>query len=425
MGLEPRNLVNKYNTDDVHSRVIIAGVINFLQSKIFITNILDNNTKETIPVPFLYGMSTDERFMQDYFIHFNDCIHPKIADGNYDIIPRGHIVLKSKTTEPEKMTQRFQRAVYYKEKDGKLIKYSSYVYLIPIVLNFDVEIKCDTLLNCFKIEQELYKAFYKVFSFSVNYEHFRLPCYIGFPDEFNREENLEYSYSETNQVSLKFEIQVETYFPIIDLQTEMEAAKSIHTFDMIENVSFDWSVNKQIETINFLNISNGDIFYPGSDYQVQFEYTGNINYIDLIITDSSNNIVFKVERQFIGLPLYFNIPFDDSKQKVVIYDSVTPVKPAKIFIKTDGNGQVIDYVILDGGFGYSNDCSLDFVKSSGTYTPAILTPILNSSGSIISINIDNPGSGYYPTIQIPYNIKIQDTLTNDVFDLKNIFSFSY
>jgi len=420
MPLEPRNLYNKYNTDNVHSRAVISGVLNFLQNKIFITNVFDNNKQEVINIPFLYGMSTDERFMQDYFVTFNECVHPKIADGNYDVIPRGHIVLKTKKVEPEKITQRFERAFYYKEKNGKLIKYSSYVYLLPVLLTFDVEVKCDTLLNCFKIEQELYKSLYKVGVFHIHYENMRLPCYIGFADEFEREENLEYSFSDTNQISLKFSLEVETYLPVFDLQTEMEASKSITTFDIIENVPIDWKVEKNFETIEFLNISDNDVFYPGSIYEVKFNYTGNIHYIDLIVSDN----LFKVEKQLVNLPLYLKIPKDDSKQKVVISDDVTPVKEANIFVKTDVSGKVTECVVLDGGFGYTGNCQIQFVKTSGSFTPAVLTPIV-VDGSIVSVNIDGQGNGYYQTLMVPQTIKIQDSLLNDVFDLKNVYFYFY
>ena len=111
---------HKYNTDNIHSRAIIVGLINMLNNKIQYENQLSNTEKDVIEVPWFFAKSVDERFLQDYFTFWSDCIHPKLVDGNYDITPRGIITLTSKGIESSSLTQRFVRGSYVKEIDGKL-----------------------------------------------------------------------------------------------------------------------------------------------------------------------------------------------------------------------------------------------------------------------------------------------------------------
>ena len=77
--------LHKYNTDNVHTRAVIVGLINLLNSRIQYENVLSDTVIETIGVPFLPNMGGDERFLQDFFTHWNDCKHPRMADGNYDV----------------------------------------------------------------------------------------------------------------------------------------------------------------------------------------------------------------------------------------------------------------------------------------------------------------------------------------------------
>ena len=123
--MEKTSFLHKYNTDNVHSRAVIVGLVNLLNTRVQYENVLSDTNIDIVTVPFFYSMTGDERFLQDYFLEWNDCIHPKIADGNYDVIPRGIVTLESNTINTTAMTHRFVRGSYVKEVAGQLQTFNS------------------------------------------------------------------------------------------------------------------------------------------------------------------------------------------------------------------------------------------------------------------------------------------------------------
>ena len=222
--------LHKHNTDNVHSRAVIVGLINLLNSRVHYENILGDNSIEIVGVPFIYAMSGDERFLQDFFTHWNDCVHPRMADGNYDVIPRGTVTLTSNTINTEMMTHRFVRGVYVKEVNGQLQRFSAFLNSLPLTMSFDVEIDTDTVLDAFKIQQAVIETFYKVQVFSVNFRGFRVPCQAGFSEDLGVEKTFEFSYQDQGKVKIKFGIEIETYYPVTDPTTERNDNNRMKTF---------------------------------------------------------------------------------------------------------------------------------------------------------------------------------------------------
>lgn len=212
--------LHKYNTDNVHTRAVIVGLINLLNSRIQFENVLSDTVIETIGVPFLPNMGGDERFLQDFFTHWNDCKHPRMADGNYDVIPRGVVTLTSNTINTTAMTHRFVRGSYVKEVKGELQRYNAFLNSLPLTMDFDIEVETDTVIDAFKIQQAILETFYKVQVFSVSFKGFRVPCQAGFSDDLGIEKTFEFTYQDETEIKFKFSISVETYYPVTDPTTE-------------------------------------------------------------------------------------------------------------------------------------------------------------------------------------------------------------
>lgn len=99
--------------------------------------------------------------------------------------------------------------------------FSSFTNSLPLNIGFDVNIKTDTLLDAFKIYQAVIQTFYKTYTFSFEYDGFRIPCQVGFPESYDMTKQLEFSYNNSPQfIEFKFSVQIETYFPEKDLTTE-------------------------------------------------------------------------------------------------------------------------------------------------------------------------------------------------------------
>ena len=148
------------NTDNVFSRSVIVGLINLLNNKIQIPNVLSDNKVDVIEIPWFFSQGGDERFMQDYFIHWADCLHPNMVDGNYDIIPRGNVQLTAESINSGALTHRFIRGKRVREVGGQLHTFSSYMNSIPMNYTFEATLKTDTYLDALKISQTIREIIY-------------------------------------------------------------------------------------------------------------------------------------------------------------------------------------------------------------------------------------------------------------------------
>jgi hypothetical protein len=211
---------HKYNTDDVIIRACIVGLVNELNNKINFYNTWGDDDKRLVRVPFFYSMAGDERFLQDAFDNWNDC-YPDFIEGNTDPIPRGTLTLQGTSIMSNNLTSRYVRGYYTKEVQGELKRYNSYINSIPIQLNFNAEIMCDTDIESFKIAQSCISVLYRTLVFSVNYDGFRVPTQAGFPESYDSDKQFEFTYGTTERLKVSFDVELQSYLPIPDQAQEM------------------------------------------------------------------------------------------------------------------------------------------------------------------------------------------------------------
>jgi hypothetical protein len=215
--------LEKYNTDDVFLRGVITSFLRSLNDKLRYIQINDKQEVLEVYVPFFYSMTGDESFLQDFFLEYKECLTDKtLAEGNYDVIPRGIVSLQSSEIDAQNLANKFTRMSYSKETtEGEMKTFSSFTNSIPLNLNFNVTIKVDTLLDAFKIYQSVIETFYKTYTFSFEYAGFRIPCQVGFPESYEMTKQLEFTYQSNPQyIDFTFSVVMETYFPEKDLATE-------------------------------------------------------------------------------------------------------------------------------------------------------------------------------------------------------------
>jgi len=214
---------DKWNTDDVHLRAVIIGMVNHLNRNVFYDQVTDKDTVEEKSVPFYFANSQQERFMQDYYMLYNqECGTTQYAEGNYDPVPRGILNISSLTINSAALTSKFVRGTYNKEVSGSVKAYSAFLNPIPLRIMFEVEIICGTVLESFKIIQSLIDTFYKVATFAVDYKGLRIACQVGFSEDYNLEKPITFSYPGGDEVKtmIKFPLEMETYQPVFDKTSE-------------------------------------------------------------------------------------------------------------------------------------------------------------------------------------------------------------
>jgi len=215
--------LEKYNVDEVFLRGVIVGLLRSLNEKVTYTQINEKQEILQIFIPFFYSMSGDESFLQDFYLNYFDCNgESPFAEGNYDVIPRGIVNLSGVDIQTGALTNGFVRTTYNVETTtGEMKALSAYTNSIPLAMTFDLTLRADTLLDTFKIFQSVISTFYKVYDYSFEYGGQRIPVQVGFPEVYPNDKQLEFSYASTQKwIETKFTIQVETYYPQKDLQTE-------------------------------------------------------------------------------------------------------------------------------------------------------------------------------------------------------------
>lgn len=308
MSQEKTKLYENFNWDDILVRSVIAGVLDLLNNQIDYAQVWDDNITETVKVPWMYSMgSSDERFVQDNYTFFGKrCFGSDMIMGTFNSIPRGYLTYNGSRIESNSITNRFIQGKYMKNENGKLTTYTSFMYVMPLTIDFDCKVICDNVLTALKIEQAIREVFYKNKSFYVNFRGMRIGCCAGFPEQYSNDvfKTTDYSFDNVQKApQLTFSLSVETYHPVFDKTQEMEASKKIKSF----GGDLYLKDQNQQEAIKFLN-KNENVEYPsGIPYLIEWVYsstyseflTVNLSYIDecgceTVIENGINNQGFYI-----------------------------------------------------------------------------------------------------------------------------------
>ena len=241
----------KFNKDDSVIRHLIIGLLADLNKNVSFYRQLDNNTRVDVDVPFYYAITGDENFLKDNFLfstaNGTECgAEPEKADGNYDKVPRGVVNLSSMTVDPSKLINKRNPGIYQKVTDEGIMEgYRADFEMIPISLTVDIEIILSSLLDIFKCTEQLVKRLYKSNQYNVEVGHlneglYRIASYYAMPDDFGKENPIEYSFDDKGQYKLSFSVDVNSFMPSLDYDTER------HLGNRMFNLNHNIKDNKEI-----------------------------------------------------------------------------------------------------------------------------------------------------------------------------------
>lgn len=238
------------NTDDIFLRNLSISFLDLLNSVMTI-NIARNDSMETYNVPFMYNYGTDEGFLKDFYIGLPaDCRIP-VAEGTYDMIPRGIVTLSTFQIKSSDITNRFVRGQFTQtEKNSKdeniLTGYSAQLYSLPMQIRFDVKVITASINQAFKIAENILDLTYSNRVMYFRYKGTRIPAQFHFPENENIDKKYTFTYADNNKLLLNLSVEVETYFPSFE-QSSKRLSRNImeriqlKTFDQNDNlVNTNW-----------------------------------------------------------------------------------------------------------------------------------------------------------------------------------------
>lgn len=321
-----KQLFENRNSSDIFDREIIAGVLRILNRKVVYQQIWDDQKGEVeqITIPFFYNFGgnnpNSEKFIQDNYLFFGEeeCneIGLKKIDGNFDVYPRGEITLSSSSISASNITNRFVLGRFQKREDDEIRSYVSNLYSIPLDYQFNVEVRCMTMTEMFKIEQAFREYFYKNKTFHFNYKGLIVPARIGFPETDSRNSSEQYTMGSTDQkqyLTTSFTIGVESYQPVFDPTTEIPAESQIQGFGL--GVGTEGKQAREGERwIKPISDLSDSILLSGTsvmiDWTYSFQYSDLLN-VSISYIDQKTNDEVIVEKQIKNSNFYvWDIPED-------------------------------------------------------------------------------------------------------------------
>ena len=378
--MNPKQLYEQRNTDNVFDRQVIIGMLRILNKKLVYEQIWDNTEEgvQHVCVPFFYDFGgsniNSERFIQDNYTFFTEgeCtdIGLKKITGSFDSYPQGRLSLSAISIDSGNITNRFVMARYTKRVDGKMKSFVSYLYSMPLTINFNVEIRCDNMNTAFKIDQAYREYFYKNMTFHFNYKGTVCPCRVGFPEsalQSTAGATITMGAAPSEQyIKLTFSLQCETYQPIFDPHNERPADQ------YMRNITTGIILGDEKKTdihdnITWITDFDNMILTTGQD--IMLEWNWNLQYRDLLQVDISyidldTNEEFLIDSVDNNSFYYWKIPDDfiDNPAKIDVIipntDMCTVYTNPEIFVYPDPNTKIVDE-------------STVYIKSKGYFITAL------------------------------------------------------
>lgn len=356
-----KNAIEQYNSDDILIRGVIAGVLNLLNNNIKYNQVWDSTITEEVVLPWLFDMgnSSSERFIQDnytFFGRYNECLgEAQKIDGNFDVYPRGILRYTGTQIDSDNICNRFVQGLNTRMENGVITTYRSFLYSIPMTVNFECVVLLDNFTNLLKIEQSIREALFRNRTFFIMFRGMKIGCCLGMPDNYNGEKTTEFSISsETGEPhqKLSFTIVVETYQPVFDKTLEMENSNYMK--------GIGWDVNYAKDGNRSIVLDANSIMIAGTTTRLKWHYnsdnsdmcTVNLYYrekdkdwepIELALTNQSD--------------YYWEVPNNSEYKNSIelLYkcdDNIEIIKEPEFKIIPDNNGEINSnsFVLIDPGY---------------------------------------------------------------------------
>ena len=204
----------EFNKDLSFLRHIVAALLHELNDKIYYYNVIDEETKQKINVPFYYSVTGQERFLLDNFLFDNQAEGKAI--GDYEKVPRGIIQLESSAIDSAALINKFVRTQIIRPYKGQLKTFALMTQAIPVILNFTTTIVVSNAIELFKVTESLISKFYKNNLFYVDYGGFQAQSNFSLPEDLAKEQPFEYGFTDRKEYKVDFTLEVKSFFYVFE-----------------------------------------------------------------------------------------------------------------------------------------------------------------------------------------------------------------
>ncbi len=217
---------NKFNFDDVYFRDLTVCLLDLLEGKLKWTNRFSDGDRQ-VEVPMYYSLTGDERYLLDSFS--DDVVsNNRLVETNTDIIPRGHINLKSWSIKSDDFTNPNVWLKTIVENESEIKTMLSKVRAIPIQASYDLSIKLKSEIDVFKCSQAIMNTLWLYRYMYFEYNYMNIDAIVIVPDTeqvtISREKNL----TSDNTIKIDVTLEVHSYYPaFMEDPKDMIGAKKV------------------------------------------------------------------------------------------------------------------------------------------------------------------------------------------------------
>ena len=353
------------------------GVLKVLNQKLSYDQIWSGGEQQKVTLPFFFDFASagsSEKFIQDNYMHWTDTecteIGLKKIDGDFKTLPYGVLSLESSSINSGEITNRFVMGRYDKSVGGQYRSFVSFIYSIPLQVNFSVNIISDTVNTMWKIEQSFREYFYKNKTIRVNYKGFAVPVRIGFPESITANKTNQYVIGQNTdgQIKQTFSLTCETYQPVPDPFTERPAENVIkHTsvdLTMVSGVDGKEKGRARIETVPVKRhiTTEEDVLLQWTfeygmkdllDVDILYKEEGDSDYTLIETVPNHNCYHLQIQDDFVENPTLFDliVPHNDGAVMVTVPELKIWADPdTKMVTKDQVSVKNKGYIITDSEY---------------------------------------------------------------------------
>lgn len=176
-----------------------------------------SDKKVRVVIPFYTNITKDERFDLDAFV--DDIVGTRVQ-LNTDQYQRGVISLMSFASISSEFANPNEYLHQKSNVSGVMRSVISKVKAVPMSLHYDIEIKLDSYNEIDKCSQKILNTLFNYFFFNFDYYGLKIDAVLSLPDDKTIEVPQEITLQSDTKKSIKFSLEVRTYFPIFKIDID-------------------------------------------------------------------------------------------------------------------------------------------------------------------------------------------------------------
>ena len=209
--------------DERYFSILIKGCLNWLNTNIFMYDEKINHFIFNTGSAYLYVESNGYEFKWS---------ETTGEDSMYMHLPRCLCEINDINIPIEELTNPFIRGIYERRSsiDGQYHGYNAEMRRLPIELNMTLHYFLSNFNESIILIQELIDKMVFQKYYSIIYLGQKIQCSIEFPQSSQVNTNkIDFDSTDPNQKNIDIQIKIESYYPIININTEIENSKVIKT----------------------------------------------------------------------------------------------------------------------------------------------------------------------------------------------------